>query len=179
VDLVFSLIFTVLVGVHVLMTFRTFQINELQTILTQAEHLSTVACLLVHIGCLTYNTLVEHNADFNQLTLESYMFFQLTYDLLNIALISKFFQWLEVSYTIHHTIQIKERTKNTHNSSFLFLSNAKKISRGESHDEPNPQILFYNQATFNDAARNDYHGFEGGESDRESSVVESSASWNT
>tara|TARA_B110000285_G_C15024639_1_gene563475 strand:+ start:133 stop:441 length:309 start_codon:yes stop_codon:yes gene_type:complete len=42
-------------------------------------------------------------------TLVNYLFFQLPFDLVNIAILALFFQWLEVSYTLNHIIQLAER----------------------------------------------------------------------
>ena len=91
VDSVFTFIFALLVVLHLYFSFKTHKLDQLTDIKSIIEHIFTVLCMTVHICSLMYSTFVQHNQDFQQLTYQNYFYFQCTYDLLNIALIAKFF----------------------------------------------------------------------------------------
>ena len=64
------------------------------------------SCLITHIACLMYGTVVMKNNSVPPIGIDCYLFFQLTFDLLNVALIAHIFQWLEIQYTLICVINI-------------------------------------------------------------------------
>ena len=60
--------------------------------------------LMTHIGCLQYSIWKDHNGDYPTWSLQNYINFQFTFDLMNIAVLSQLFQWIDLSNTLIYII---------------------------------------------------------------------------
>jgi hypothetical protein len=108
-DMVLSFFFLVILGFHSYFTVKSFNSDEMRNIYNYLMSFGIFSCLVVHIVCLQYSIWHDHNGEYSQNSLQNYVCFQLTFDLLNISVLAQFFQWMEVLYTLRYKIQINAR----------------------------------------------------------------------
>jgi hypothetical protein len=103
------LVFMVLFPIHVIFTTKNMRNPEMRsltnTVIGMALGCTIVVRLIVFVIVLKDKDYI--NAD--EFTFNVYVAFQLPFDLVNLALVSQFFQWVEVSITLGHIIQLNER----------------------------------------------------------------------
>ena len=67
---------------------------------------SVIGAILVRIGCLVYSMLWDENRIVLIYTLQFYFYYQLTFDLINIASIAQILQWIDVMFALISTIDL-------------------------------------------------------------------------
>jgi hypothetical protein len=87
-DLTISIAFSVILGFHTYLTIQSFKSIEMRNIYNYLMTISIFTCLVTHIICLQYSIWHDQNGDFYRNSLQNYIYFQLTFDLLNISLLS-------------------------------------------------------------------------------------------
>jgi hypothetical protein len=80
-----------------LYSLKSLKQKDNRNIYNVVEYVSTFLCLATHIGYLIYLKAGSESCIFPQMSIQNYISFQLTFDLLNFSIVAKFFQWIEVS----------------------------------------------------------------------------------
>lgn len=90
-DLIFIIVYAIEMVIYMILTTSgLYRRPETRTIFNVVLSASIYMCLFTHITCLMCSEL-NGNKDFKIFSIEYYLYYQLTFDLLNFALIANIF----------------------------------------------------------------------------------------
>ena len=117
-DVTFICIFSLLLIIHLCLNLRSSCYDKQWNNMILKNCL--ILCILVHVSCLTYQTLTKPDEQhFDNQQIKYYFFFQLTFDILNIALIAHIFQWIEIDLTLAYVLNLMDTTGDSVIGSFI------------------------------------------------------------
>lgn len=87
-------------------TYRTFCQEEMRNIHNYIVYSSLFLCLIVRLMCLVFSLTFDRNAIVLDNTLQFYLYYQISFDLINFGIIAQFFQWVDVYYALKNIYDI-------------------------------------------------------------------------
>ena len=100
IDMVFSVIYTFALGCHSYYSYKGFKQIDMRNVYNYIIFMTLYLLIILRITTLLWSVFHDKNKDYGPYTLQAFIYFQIPFDLLNIAALAWFFQWLEVSSTL-------------------------------------------------------------------------------
>jgi hypothetical protein len=110
-NMVFFILFIILLIVHSMFSVKSLQNEAMRNRFHMTISVTIFLLIIIRISIKVFVIFGIEILTIQSLTWKYYFTFQLPFDMLNIAIIAQFFQWLEVSYTLYHVIQLNSRAQ--------------------------------------------------------------------